>query len=275
MTRLSFSEFVRESKDTVYFSFGRMNPPTIGHEKLLDKMSEMSGQYPYRMYLSHSHDNKKNPLLYEEKLKFARSFFPKHARAICENYDVRNFLEAASNLYNDGYKNIVAVVGDDRLSEFKERLTIYNGKEGRHGYYMFESIKVVSAGHRDDSAKGVEAISASMIREAVEKSDFMTFSQGLPKNVSDDRAKSLYNAVRVGLGLKEETTFRTHVQLDALSETREKYVKGELFSVGDDVVITATEEVAKLTVLGANYVIVETADGKRIRKWLNDVEKLF
>jgi len=274
MSRLTFSEFVRESKDTVYFTFGRMNPPTLGHEKLLDKMSEAAGPFPYRVYLSRSNDTKKNPLLFEDKLKFARKAFPKHGRNICNDKSVRNILEAASALHDDGYKKIVCMVGADRVQEFSERLKLYNGKEGRHGYYMFESIKVRSAGKRSSAGNSVEAASATTLREAAETSDFVTFSQGLPKTLTNEDAKRLFNKIRIGMNLAEEKSFRSHIKLGKTSPIREKYIAGELFEIGDEVVIKETQEVAHLAVLGANYVIVETSDGKRVRKWLDDVEKL-
>lgn len=274
MGRLSFSEFLKEEKKTVFFTFGRMNPPTLGHEKLLDRIAEMAGRSPYRVYLSQTQDSKRNPLLHEDKVKIARKIFPRHGRSICANEEVRNILEAAVALYDDGFQNIVMVCGDDRQAEFTERLNLYNGKKGRHGFYIFETIKVVSAGDRDPDSKGAEGASATKLREAVRNSDFVTFSQGLPKSVSTPDAKQLFNKVRTGLGLKEETSFKTHVKVGKASPIREKYIRGELFEVGDEVVIKETQEVSHLVVLGANYVIVETADGKRLRKWLDDVEKL-
>jgi hypothetical protein len=234
----------------------------------------MAGKNPYRIYLSHTQDSKKNPLLYEDKIKTARKFFPKHGRAICKNENVRNILEAASALYDDNYRNVVMVCGEDRLVEFSERLNLYNGKEGKHGYYNFESIKVVSIGDRDPDASGVEGISSSKLRESAINSDFVSFSQGLPKSVTNEDSKELYNKVRSGLGLNEEKTFKKHLSLGKKSDIREKYVHGELFDVEDEVVIKESQEVATVMVLGANYVIVETADGKRLRKWLDDVEKL-
>lgn len=274
MSRLSFSQFLRENEDTVYFTFGRMNPPTAGHEKLLNNLREKAGRKPYRIYLSQSNDQKKNPLIYEDKVKIVRKMFPQHGRSVKYDTSVKNILEAASALYDDGFKNIVMVCGSDRLVEFKERLNLYNGKEGRHGFYVFESIKVISGGHRDPDAKDVEGISASTLREAAQNSDFVKFAQGLPKSTSNEDSKSLYNKVRIGFGLNEEKSFRNHIKVGKTTPIREKYINGELFEVGDDVVIKENQELAKVVILGSNYVIVETNDGKRKRKWLNDVEKL-
>lgn len=274
MSTLTFSEFLRENKDTVYFTFGRMNPPTVGHERLLNNLREKAGKNPYRIYLSQSNDQKKNPLLYEDKIKIVRKMFPQHGRSVKHDTSVRNILEAASALYDDGFKKIVMVCGSDRLVEFKERLALYNGKEDRHGFYVFESIRVISGGKRDPDTNGIESMSASGLREAAQNSDFVKFSQGLPKSITNEDSKSLYNKVRIGLGLNEEKTFRNHVNVGKTSPIREKYVKGELFEVGDTVVIKENQEIAHLVVLGSNYVIVETHDGKRKRRWLDDVEKL-
>lgn len=269
-----FKQFLINERKEVYFTFGRMNPPTIGHGKLLDKLAEMAGKNPYRVYLSHSHDSKKNPLLFEDKVKTSRKFFPKHGRAILNKEGVNNILQAAVSLYEEGFKNVTLVVGEDRVNEFDILLHKYNGQNGRHGLYVFENIRVVSAGHRDPDAEGAEGASASKLREAATNSDFVSFSQGLPKNVSNVDAKKLYNDVRTGLGLSEEKTFKNHVKVKPVSDIRERYVQGNLFGVGDEVVIKKNDQVAKLVVLGSNYVIVETHDGQRLRKWLSDVEKI-
>ena len=96
----SFKSFLIEEEKTVYFTFGRMNPPTIGHEKLMTKLSEKSGKNPYRVYLSHSQDAKKNPLTFNEKVKYSRKMFPKHARQIMSDMKVKTVFDAATKLYN-------------------------------------------------------------------------------------------------------------------------------------------------------------------------------
>jgi hypothetical protein len=115
-------------------------------------------------------------------------------------------------------------------------------------------------------------MSASKQRENAQKNDFVAFSQGVPKSMSNPDTRKLFNDVRTGMGLKEASEFRNHLELETVSETREQYVSGELFGVGDTVVIKESEEIATVSVLGANYVIVETSDGKKLRKWLDSVE---
>ena len=136
----SFKSYLVEESKSVYFTFGRMNPPTIGHEKLMRSLSEKSGKNPYRVYLSQSQDKKKNPLSFTEKVKYARKMFPKHARQIMADRKIKNVFDVASKLYSEGYKNVSLVVGSDRLNEFKILLDKYNGKKGRHGFYNFDNI---------------------------------------------------------------------------------------------------------------------------------------
>jgi len=269
----SFKGFLVEEEKTVYFTFGRMNPPTIGHEKLLQVLASKAGKNPYRVYLSQSEDQKKNPLSYKDKVKIARKMFPKYARSIMMNTKIKTAIDAATQLYNDGYVNLVMVAGGDRVPEFDILLKKYNGVKGRHGFYNFNKITVVSAGARDPDAEGVEGMSASKMRDAAKLGDFTKFSQGIPKNVSNADTKALYNAVRKGMGLKEAKETTQHVQLEQVSEIRESYVNGELFKEGDTVVIKDTGELAKVKTLGSNYVIVE-GSGNKYRKWLDAVEKV-
>jgi len=270
----SFSKFLVEEEKLLYFTFGRMNPPTIGHEKLLDKLAANArSSFPYRVYLSQSQDNKKNPLQYAEKVKIARKMFPRHARAIMLNKKVKTIFDALTSIYNEGYSNIVMVAGSDRVNEFDILIKRYNGKKGKHGFYNFRKINVISAGQRDPDAEGSEGASATKQREAAKANDFTGFAQGLPKKVSNADAKRIFNSVRKGLGLKEEKEFKNHVQLKPVSDIREAYVSGDLFQIGDQVVIKETSVVAEVVQLGTNYVLVE-ANGMKFRKWLDDVEPL-
>ena len=269
----SFRQYLIEEEKTVFFSFGRMNPPTIGHEKLLDKLASTAGRNPYRMYLSQSTDAKKNPLSYKDKVKFVRKMFPRHARNVLMNNNIKTVFDAAVALYNEGFRKVVMVVGSDRVREFDALLSKYNGEKARHGFYNFADIKVVSAGQRDPDAEGVEGMSASKMRAAASDNDFTTFAQGLPKAFSNADSKALFNAVRKGMGLKEATEFRNHVQLEPVSEVRESYVDGKLFEIGDRVVIKENGEIGKVKRLGTNYVIIESKSNE-YRKWLDAVEKI-
>lgn len=270
----SFREFLVEEEKIVYFTFGRINPPTIGHGLLFDKLSAKAGRNKYKIYVSQSTDPKKNPLSYKDKIKYVRKMFPKHARSVIIEKKSKNVFDVAVSLYADGYTKIAMVVGSDRVNEFNTLLKKYNGVKARHGFYNFEKIMVISAGERDPDAEGASGASASKQRSFASKNDFISFSQGLPTNVSNADAKGLFNAVRKGMNLKESNNFKQHIEMKSVSESREKYVCGQLFEEGDPVVIKETDEVATISFCGSNYLIVETAHGHKMRKWIDDVEKL-
>ena len=267
----SFKNYLVEEERTVFFTFGRMNPPTTGHEKLMNELAKKSGKHSYRVYLSQSKDNKKNPLDFKYKVKTVRKFFPKHARQVMLDRNVKNVFDAVTEIYNDGYKNVSMVVGSDRVNEFKTLLNKYNGKKGRHGLYNFSKINVISAGDRDPDADDVSGMSASKMRKLASDGDFTQFSQGLPRSVSNNEAKKVYNEVRRGMGLREQKHFQNKLIFEPVSEKREDYVKGHLFDIGDSVTFVGSDELASVTSLGSNYVIVEQ-NGRTYRKWIDDVE---
>jgi hypothetical protein len=268
MSIKSFSDFLTEQSKEVTFVFGRFNPPTIGHEKLFDALKKHSRGGIYRIYASKSVDNKKNPLIFKDKVKFLRKMFPKHARNVMADMDVRNVLDIAVKLYDQGFTKITMVAGSDRLKEFDILLNKYNGKKAKHGFYNFEgSINIVNAGERDPDAEGAAGMSASKMRAAAQQNDLQLFAKGLPSNFSPTE---LFNAVRKGMGLKESHNFRNHIELTPVSETREEYIEGSLYKVGDTVKIKKTNEVGKIVVCGTNYIMVEANDVKK-RLWLDDV----
>ena len=164
----SFSQYIVEGTDSksVHFVFGRFNPPTIGHELLFDKLKALSsGQY--RIYCSKSVDPKKNPLEFKDKVKFLRKMFPKHARSVMADKNVRTAMDIAVLLYDQGFTKVTMVVGSDRIREFETLLNKYNNVKSRHGYYNFkEGIQVVSAGDRDADSDDVSGMSASKMRAA-------------------------------------------------------------------------------------------------------------
>jgi len=272
VTIKNFSEYLVEEEREVYFTFGRMNPPTIGHGKVMDTLASKSGKADYKVYVSQSQNAKKDPLSYSDKVKHVRKMFPKHARNIIVDKNVKTPIDAVVALYDQGYKKLTMVVGQDRVREFDVILNKYNGQSGRHGFYNFKSIRVVSAGERDPDAEGVEGMSASKQRENASNNDFVAFSQGVPKGMSNADARKLFNDVRKGMGLSEEKSFKRHIDLGVVSEAREEYVRGNLYELGDTVVVKESEEIGIVSVLGANYVIVECSDGRKLRKWLDAVE---
>lgn len=274
MSLPSFKQYLVEEQREIFFSFGRMNPPTIGHEKLMNVMSTKAGKNPYRLYLSQSQDARKNPLSYQQKIKYARKMFPKHGRNIMMDKAVKTVFDIAVKLYDEGFNRITMVVGADRVTEFETLLNKYNGEKGRHGFYVFETIKVVSAGARDPDAEGVEGMSASKMRATAAENDFTTFAQGIPSSMSNRDAKRLFNDVRAGMGLKETTSFKHHIELEPVSEVREKFIEGELFNEGDEVFVKSSKQTGYIHRLGTNYVIVALDEGRISRQWLDNVDKI-
>ncbi len=268
-----FKEYLKEATGHVTFTFGRFNPPTIGHEKLIEKVHSVS-KGAYRIYASQSNDLKKNPLNYTDKIKFMRKMFPRHARSIISDTKIKTAFDALDSLYEQGYRQVTFVVGSDRVDEFEKTLNKYNGeKRDRGGFYNFEGgIQVVSAGERDPDAEDVSGMSASKLREAAKDNNFELFAKGLPSAFRE--AQKLFNAVRSGMGLKESYNFRQHIQLPTISKEREAYINGELFQVGDVVEVKESNQIGQIKVLGSNYVIIETYEGKKQRKWLKDVVRI-
>ena len=175
-------KLVEARGDEVTFTFGRFNPPTIGHEKLMDATKKIGRNY--RVYASHSQDASKNPLDYNTKVKYMKRMFPKHSRSI-KSDNVRTAIDVAVKLHDEGFKNLTMVVGSDRVREFQKLLNDYNGKQARHGFYDFKTIKVKSAGERDPDAEGISGMSASKMRKAAQNNDYDSFKQGLPVGYRD------------------------------------------------------------------------------------------
>jgi nicotinamide mononucleotide adenylyltransferase len=267
-----FKDFLVEDTKEVSFVFGRFNPPTIGHAKLFGTLQKVSGK-EYRIYSSKSVDKKKNPLDFKTKVKFLRKMFPKHGRKIMGDKDIRTVFDVLTVLYTQGFTQVNMVAGSDRVNEFNKLLNKYNGVKGKHGFYQFEGgIKIISAGSRDPDAEGASGMSASKMREAATDGDIKTFSMGVPE-VQGDSQIGLYNAVRKGMGLKPNIFKEGHIQLESVSEIREDYIKGKLFSVGDEVIELKSQQVGIVERLLSNYVLVKFGNIKK-RCWLDSVEKI-
>jgi len=216
----SYDQFIKEARgSTAVFTFGRFNPPTIGHEKLLNVVASTASKVRGDQYVfsSHSQDAKKNPLTNDQKVVFMKMMFPKHRRSIMKT-DVRTAFEAVSELHDmKKYSKIVMVVGSDRVREFNTVLNKYNDVEGKHGYYRFDDIDVISAGERDPDSDGLSGMSASKMRAAVAEGDYDSFKMGVPPTVSEKDCHTLYKAVSKGMRIKEER-IREEWELDELEE---------------------------------------------------------
>ena len=203
---MRFRDFLQEQKEKhAVMAFGRLNPITVGHEKLVNKVQEIAKHVggSAHIVVSHSQDPKKNPLTAAQKLKHAKRAFP-GVNVSSSDKSAPNFLAQASKLYKSGVTHFHMVGGQDRVDEYKTLLNKYNGVKGPHGLFNFKNIEVLSAGERDPDAEGVEGMSASKMRELASKGNFKEFRKGVPSKMSDAQAKDMYNDVRKGMGVNED-----------------------------------------------------------------------
>lgn len=184
------------------FCFGRMNPPTVGHAQLIDTVAKSAHGGDYFVFVSQTQDKKKNPLDYATKIKFIRALFPKYAAHIVQDASLNTIMMVAQFLYQKGYRSVTFVAGSDRLDNFKELLNKYNGVEGNHNFYKFNTINFVSSGDRDPDADGIAGVSASAARDAAARGDLVGFTQATDAGAL---ATKLYDAVRNGMLLEGET----------------------------------------------------------------------
>ena len=262
----SFREISEAPGDAAVFTFGRFNPPTTGHEKLIDALAKeskkVSGSKMY-VFASHSQDPKKNPLPYPKKIAYMKKMFPKYKSNITTAKQ-RNVFEVATSLYDKGHKSVVMVVGSDRVAEFDRLLNEYNDVKGRHGFYKFDDIKVVSAGERDPDAEGVEGMSASKMRAAAAKGEFDQFKQGLPSGFKD--AKKLFRDVLAGMGIREE---RDMGEMTEYEELRDAYLTNKIWKIDDLVEANGIE--GRVVRRGTNYISYMDGSGKVHKAWLHDI----
>ena len=206
---MKFREFLQEQKEKhAVMAFGRMNPITVGHEKLVNKVKDIADKVggSAHIVVSHSQDSKKNPLTSAQKVKHAKRAFP-GVNVSASSPDAPNFLAQAAKLHKQGVTHFHMVGGQDRVGEFHKLLHKYNGVKGPHGSFNFKKIEVHSAGDRDPDAEGVEGMSASKMREHASKGNFKKFRSGVPSSMSDQHAKEMYDHVRKGMKIDEDIDF--------------------------------------------------------------------
>jgi hypothetical protein len=164
-------------------AFGRMNPPTTGHEKLIHKVEDTAKETGGEAHIiaTHTEGNPKNPLPTKAKVGYIKKFVKPDTKVISSSKDSPTLLHQLSNLHNSGVKHVTMVAGSDRVREFHDLIHKYNGKQGAHGHYDFKSIKVVSAGGRDPDAEGTTGISGTKMREYAHAGNEKKFKSGLPK----------------------------------------------------------------------------------------------
>ena len=255
----------------IAFTFGRFNPPTVGHEKLIKKVASASSAF--KIFLSRSEDKKKNPLSPRTKLTHMKFMFPKYSRNI-EISNTNMILDIASKLHKQGYTAIKMVVGSDRVREFETILKKYNGERNRHGFYDFETIKVISAGERDPDAEGVSGMSASKMRSAAEKDDIQTFKKGIPGGYRD--AEKLFKDVRKGMRLADNYSYETNYRpIKSLQEfeqnqIRDLYIREMIFNIGDQIKYIKEDIDGKVIRKGTNYIVLEDNKNNLHKAWIWD-----
>ena len=184
-------------------AFGRMSPPTTGHEVLVNKVKDVAKSVggSHSVVLSHTQDKDKNPLSSADKLKHAKRFFPK-TNLSTSSKESPTFLSHAAELHKKGVTHLHMVAGSDRVAEYKKKLAQYNGK-GEGKLYNFKKITVHSAGERDPDAEGTTGMSASKMRSHASSGNFKEFKKGVPAHVPEHHAKEMYHDVRKGMQVKE------------------------------------------------------------------------
>ena len=263
---------LKEAKGkSVAFTFGRFNPPTIGHEKLINKVKSVPAN-DYKIYLSRSEDPKKNPLSPRTKLDVMKKIFPSHARNI-EINTTNMILDICTKLYNQGYTDVNMVVGSDRVREFETIIKKYNDVKSRHGYYNFDNIKVVSAGERDPDAEGATGMSASKMRAAAAKGDLASFKKGLPRNAD---AEKIFKDVRKGMNLAANYLHMPVVRPIASMEEfeqqqiRDLYIREMIFNIDDEVDYIKEDVKGKVVRRSTNYVVLEDNNNNLHKAWIWD-----
>ena len=257
---------------SISITFGRFNPPTIGHEALVKRVAREAKDGEYRIYPSQSQDPKKNPLGFAEKVKYMKMAYPDYADAI-QQTDARTIFDVLTALNDEGYSEVKIVVGGDRVTEFNSIAQKYNGK-----LYEFENILVVSAGDRDPDADGVEGMSASKMRKAAAEDDFKSFEKGIPTALGQKDKLRLYKSLRSSMQVEGLDDFHdASYQLYEIAPKldpqgmREAYFKESLFEVDTFVENVNTGVIGKVVSKGSNYIIYIDEHETIFRSWLKDL----
>ena len=256
--------------DTLTVAFGRFNPPTVGHEKLLKAAKKASAGGNLKIYPSRTQDPKKNPLDPDMKISYMKKMFPDFDENIINDDEMKSIFDVLVAASEEGYPNVNIIVGSDRQAEFENLAQKYNGD-----LYNFDLIRVISAGVRDADAEGVEGMSASKMRKAVIDGDFESFRRGTPKSLDDGDAQALFDAVRQGMGAKKKKKEVTELwQIAPKCDPkglRDQYVNNKIFRIGDIVENLNTGLVGEIIRRGTNHLICVTEENYMFKSWIRDV----
>ena len=202
---LTIQTFLKEEAEAKHavLAYGRMNPPTTGHLKDINKVTEVAKKVggEHHMVVSHTNDPKKNPLSSEQKVKHLRRYAP-DANIKAASKDNPTIFSHAAELHKSGVTHLHIVAGSDRVDEYKKKFKELNGKPNKDGKvpFHFKKVTVHSSGERDPDSEGDEGMSGTKMRDHAKNNDFKSFRKGVPNHVSDNDAKELMNDVRKGMG---------------------------------------------------------------------------
>ena len=194
----TFKQYLEERIEdkAVVIAYGRYNPPTIGHQKLIDTIREtaIKNNTDAIVAPSHTQDKDKNPLSYSEKEEILREM----SKGINIVDQGKTFISLLQFLQQQGYTKIIHVAGSDRIPEFQKLIETYNGKPDKKGVipFSFNSYSFVSAGERDPDSDGIEGMSASKLRQLAREGDLESFKQGMSDKISDDLKQKTYDKIR-------------------------------------------------------------------------------
>ena len=263
---------VPKTKGTLTIAFGRFNPPTIGHQQLMDTAAAASQADggDYVIYPSRSQDKKKNPLDPDTKISYMRRMFPGHSERIANDASNKTIFDVLKKAHNDGYTNVRIVGGSDRVKEFEKLSNNYNGQ-----LYAFDNIEVVSAGDRDPDAKGVEGMSASRMRLAAAEGDFRKFREGLPTDFKRKDAQELFDNLRTSMNIKEGWNLWEIAPKFDWTNLRENYIADKIYQIGSLVENLNTGLVGRIIRRGTNYLICVTEDHIMFKSWIKDVTEAY
>ena len=259
---------VEKTKGTLTIAFGRFNPPTTGHEKLLDTVASSSDDDDYMIVPSRSQDKKKNPLDADTKVSVMQKMFPKHKNKIVNDKANRTIFDVLKKAHNDGYTNVRIVGGGDRVKEFDKLANDYNGK-----LYQFDNVEVMSAGDRDPDSDDVTGMSASKQRKAAAEGDIKAFMKGVPKSLSQKDAEELFKKIRVAMNIKEGWSLWEIAPKFDWQGLRENYIGEKIFRVGQMVENMNNGLVGRIIRRGANHLICVTEDKIMFKSWIKDVSE--
>ena len=259
---------VEKTKGTLTVAFGRFNPPTTGHEKLLDTVASSSDDGDYIIVPSRSNDKKKNPLDPDTKVSVMRQMFPQHSERIVNDPQNRTIFDVLKKAHMDGYAGVRIIGGGDRVAEFEKLSSNYNGK-----LYQFDNLEVLSAGDRDPDGDDVSGMSASKQRKAAAEGDFASFRKGVPSTLNNKQAKELYNNLRAAMQIKEGWNLWEIAPKFDWINLRENFINEKIFKVGEIVENINTGLVGKIIRRGTNYLICVTEDKIMFKSWIRDVSE--